>query len=93
VTGRKKWIFYPPGVDPPGVRASPDGADVIVPVSISEWLITFWSFHCEARKHKDPSKRPLECITEPGEIIFVPHGYWHMVINLGIDGIKEESRG
>jgi hypothetical protein len=26
--------------------------------------------------------RPLECTLLPGEIIFVPHGYWHMVVNL-----------
>ncbi len=82
VQGRKKWIFYPPDVQPPGVQSSPDGGDVIVPVSIAEWLINFWSFHQEARCHKDPSKRPLEAVLHPGEIIFVPHGYWHMVVNL-----------
>ncbi len=33
IRGRKKWIFYPPGVAPPGVECSPDGADVVVPIS------------------------------------------------------------
>jgi len=36
----------------------------------------------EARKHPDPKKRPLEAIVEEGEVIFVPHGYWHMVVNV-----------
>jgi hypothetical protein len=33
IRGRKKWIFYPPGVSPPGVECSVDGADVVVPIS------------------------------------------------------------
>lgn len=36
IRGRKKWIFYPPGVAPPGVECSPDGADVVVPISTGE---------------------------------------------------------
>lgn len=24
----------------------------------------------------------MECTVYPGDVIFVPHGYWHMVINL-----------
>lgn len=43
--GHKKWIFYPPSVSPPGVQSSPDGAEVVVPVSTGEWLLTFWAFH------------------------------------------------
>lgn len=82
LTGRKKWIFYPPGCSPPGVESSADGAEVVVPVSTGEWLHTFWSFHQEARHSPDVTKRPLEAVLGPGELIFVPHGWWHMVINL-----------
>ena len=80
--GRKKWIFYPPGMHPPGVVSSADGADVTVPISTGEWLLSFWKMHLEARNHPDPLKRPLEVIVNPGEIVFVPHSYWHMVVNL-----------
>ena len=53
-----------------------------VPLSTGEWLLSFWSSHLEARRHKDPRYRPLEAVVEEGELIFVPHGYWHMVVNL-----------
>ena len=82
IRGRKKWIFYPPGVTPPGVTTSNDGADVTEPISTGEWCIAFWKYHEEARNHPNVSKRPLECILEAGELIFVPHNWWHMVINL-----------
>jgi hypothetical protein len=82
IQGYKKWIFYPPHVNPPGVSRSEDGADVTVPLSTGEWLLTFWKYHLDARKDPDLNRRPLECIVGPGEAIFVPHGYWHMVVNL-----------
>lgn len=82
VRGRKKWIFYPPGVPPPGVVADAAGAEVTVPISTGEWLLSFWSAHLECRRRPDPALRPLETIALPGELVFVPHGYWHMVVNL-----------
>lgn len=82
ITGRKKWIFYPPGVPPPGVVADAAGAEVTVPISTGEWLLSFWKAHLECRRDPDVSKRPTEMIVNAGELVFVPHGYWHMVVNL-----------
>lgn len=82
IKGRKKWIFYPPGETPPGVMTSSDGAEATMPLSTGEWLLAFWPFHRQALKNKEILKRPLECILNPGELIFVPHNWWHMVINL-----------
>jgi hypothetical protein len=85
IIGRKRWIFYPPGVDPPGVYPSPDGDDVCMPISIGEWFLTHWDEHVRRRDHPDPSRRPLECTAFPGDVLFVPHGWWHMVLNIGDD--------
>ncbi|KAI3985017.1 hypothetical protein MKX01_004785 [Papaver californicum] len=65
IKGSKKWVLFPPEVVPPGVHPSPDGAEVVCPVSIIEW-----------------KRRPVECVCKAGEVIFVPNGWWHLVINL-----------
>jgi len=82
IRGRKFWILYPPGVTPPGVIPSVSGDEVTMPISVGEWFLSFWSHHVRQRFHPDKSKRPLECIVSPGELIFVPHGWWHLVYNL-----------
>ncbi|KAB2034771.1 hypothetical protein ES319_D04G106800v1 [Gossypium barbadense] len=76
IRGSKKWILFPPDVVPPGVHPSPDGAEVACPVSIIEWFMNFYD------ATKDWKKRPIECICKAGEVIFVPNGWWHLVINL-----------
>ncbi|KAE8715284.1 F-box protein [Hibiscus syriacus] len=76
IRGSKKWVLFPPDVVPPGVHPSPDGAEVACPVSIIEWFMNFYG------ATKDWKKRPIECICKAGEVIFVPNGWWHLVINL-----------
>lgn len=75
ITGRKKWILFPPHITPPGVRVSRDGAMVMTPLSPIEW---FMNYYDEATHGFEP----YECIVNPGEVMFVPSGWWHMVINL-----------
>mmetsp|Transcript_16831 Transcript_16831/g.34468 ORF Transcript_16831/g.34468 Transcript_16831/m.34468 type:complete len:748 (+) Transcript_16831:116-2359(+) len=96
IIGRKRWIFYPPGSTPPGVYPSPDGDEVCMPLSLGEWFLTYWDAHVERRKDEDVTRRPLECTACPGDVLFVPHGWWHLVLNLGEDGEDDgavEDRG
>ena len=82
IVGRKRWIFYPPGVTPPGVHPSPDGDHVTMPISLGEWIINFWAEHLRRCRTAPESERPIECTAKEGDVVFVPHGWWHMVINL-----------
>ena len=56
---------------------------MVLPLGLGEWLLSFWDFHVERRSHPDPRMRPLEVTCEEGETIFVPHGWWHAVLNIG----------
>jgi hypothetical protein len=79
IKGSKKWIMFPPEIIPPGVHPSEDGANVSTPVSLMEWFVTFYP---QCKKRLSPHQQPLEGICRQGEIIFVPNGWWHLVLNL-----------
>ncbi|KAJ7561350.1 hypothetical protein O6H91_03G025100 [Diphasiastrum complanatum] len=78
LTGRKRWALYPPGRVPPAVVVHIDEEDGDVhfegPTSLQWWMDVYPFL-------KDEDK-PLECTQFPGEIIFVPSGWWHCVLNL-----------
>lgn len=75
VLGEKYWIMFPNDVTPPGVFVSEDQSEVTSPLSIAEW---FECFHTEARKIKGVK----EGICKRGEVLYVPSGWWHLVVNL-----------
>jgi len=76
--GSKYWIMFPTTANmppPPGVFISEDQSEVTSPLSIAEWLLTF---HAEARR----TKGCMEGICNEGEVLHVPSGWWHLVVNL-----------
>lgn len=76
--GSKYWIMFPSSSrlpPPPGVYVSPDQSEVTSPLSIAEWLL---GFHAEARR----TPGCLEGVCAEGEILHVPSGWWHLVVNL-----------
>lgn len=75
IEGTKYWIMFPPSVSPPGVYESEDGSEVTSPLSIAEWLL---GFHAEARRLPGC----IEGICRAGEMLHVPSGWWHLVVNL-----------
>lgn len=76
VRGRKKWVFFPPDVTPPGVSPTSDGSNVTCPLSIVEWFINYYD------RAAVLDSGGLEATLNPGEIMFVPRGWWHCVLNL-----------
>ncbi|KAF6842355.1 F-box and domain-containing protein [Colletotrichum musicola] len=75
IQGTKYWIMFPPTAQVPGVYVSEDSSEVTSPLSIAEWLL---EFHAEARQHPEC----VEGICGEGEILHVPCGWWHLVVNL-----------
>lgn len=75
IRGSKYWILFPPSMVPPGVYISDDQGEVTSPFSIAEWLL---EFHAEARQVPGC----LEGVCQEGEVLHVPSGWWHLVVNL-----------
>ncbi|KAK7479236.1 hypothetical protein BaRGS_00029484, partial [Batillaria attramentaria] len=42
-----------------------------------------WYEHIYLSQKLTEEEKPLECVQEAGEIIYIPEGYWHAVINIG----------
>ncbi len=78
ISGRKKWIMFPPDVVPPGVFPSDDGWDVSTPESVIEWFADFY------KEIKHCSVQPIECVLKPGELLFIPSRWWHLALNLEV---------
>ncbi|KAJ9609828.1 hypothetical protein H2200_006157 [Cladophialophora chaetospira] len=75
IRGSKYWILFPNLNQPPGVYMSEDQSEVTSPLSIAEWLL---SFHAEGRR----TLGCVEGVCKEGEVLHVPSGWWHLVVNL-----------
>jgi hypothetical protein len=78
IKGSKKWILYPPTITPPGVFPSKDGSEVTAPQSLCEWFLNYYP----QIKDAPADMQPIEAVCKAGELLFVPHNWWHAVINL-----------
>eukprot|EP01100_Stratorugosa_tubuloviscum_P011725 TRINITY_DN5310_c0_g1_i1.p1 TRINITY_DN5310_c0_g1~~TRINITY_DN5310_c0_g1_i1.p1 ORF type:complete len:553 (-),score=257.64 TRINITY_DN5310_c0_g1_i1:69-1676(-) len=76
VSGRKRWALYPPGWrEPPGKTSHLMEDKFDSDVEPLHWYL-------EVYPNLPPTHKPWECIQRAGEMIFVPGGWWHSVLNL-----------
>ncbi|CAE6488318.1 unnamed protein product [Rhizoctonia solani] len=80
ITGSKGWVMFPPDICPPGVYVSPDEAEVTSPLSLAEWFMSF--FDAAWSKYGRDTGKMRVGVCHAGEIVYVPSGWWHLVVNL-----------
>ena len=76
ISGRKRWVLFPPGTPVEMIKPSIPGVDKEA---------ASWFAHVYPRTQRadwPANLRPLECVQQPGETMFVPNGWWHAVLNL-----------
>ncbi|KAF9906225.1 hypothetical protein EC991_000852 [Linnemannia zychae] len=70
LSGHKRWALYPPHTIPPGHDPT------------SSERKTSVSWYLDVYPYLPPESLPLEIVQNPGQTIYVPSGWWHMVINM-----------
>uniref|UniRef100_A0A7S2IV02 JmjC domain-containing protein n=1 Tax=Haptolina brevifila TaxID=156173 RepID=A0A7S2IV02_9EUKA len=79
--GRKLWALYPPGAPPPGVRVHPPAEASASSIGFEAPPAAEW--FDDVRPWLDAQSAPrYEVVQEAGELVFVPAGWWHCVLNL-----------
>ncbi|KAI9992306.1 hypothetical protein PInf_017699 [Phytophthora infestans] len=79
VKGRKRWAIYPPDSPPPGVNVGKNGEHQSSGLDMPSLM---WYLHVYPTLSTD--QKPLEIIQEEGDTIYVPNGWWHLVLNLDL---------
>ena len=94
--GRKHWFVYPPVSEPERLEpwAGDAGGEGAATGSPASWgseevfnmtfveLLTPAVWAATVKKRLSGEARPLECVTGPGDLIYVPAGWAHAVANL-----------
>lgn len=75
--GCKRVTFYPPHVIPPGVDEELIHSDYYASDDVLEW-------YREVFPRLTPEEQPSEVLVMPGDLLFIPSGWWHQVLNIGL---------
>jgi len=73
ISGKKRWILFAPEHRPIGVGDDTKSDYYESPEAI-KWFLDFYP--------KCNKSQAIECVQRPGEIIFIPSGWWHCTFNI-----------
>mmetsp|Transcript_85258 Transcript_85258/g.156339 ORF Transcript_85258/g.156339 Transcript_85258/m.156339 type:complete len:373 (+) Transcript_85258:3-1121(+) len=76
--GRKRWVLFPPSARPPCLEWLPDGS--FVAPGAAMWFQSLDDDAVAACRQQGC----LEVEQGPGDLLFVPSGWWHCVANLEV---------
>ena len=97
IVGRKLWSFYPPGVIPPGISVHKQSGGVGGDTDADEYRVespssSHWFRYVLPNLLKQSTQKgsrddtadltPILHMQLPGQIIFIPAGWWHCTINI-----------
>lgn len=75
--GHKRWVLFPPG-DSDGYRKTIGALNDYQDTPPAYWFLDV----LPSLKARAKELGMIECIQRPGQTIFVPAGWWHIVLNL-----------
>lgn len=85
IKGRKRWAIYPPDHPPPGIsfaqRNCPNRKNASAAYD-NALNMTSLAWYLHVYPTLKSHEKPYEVIQEPGETIYIPNGWWHLVLNL-----------
>jgi hypothetical protein len=91
VHGEKRWFVYPPGYSLPSYALPKNPLEPVY-----QWLVDMYESLEDLDtpplvkgimggnfRREEEDYRPLECVQQPGDVIFLPRGWSHMTMNVG----------
>ncbi|XP_064643365.1 uncharacterized protein LOC135497408 [Lineus longissimus] len=80
VSGKKRWATYPPETYyVPGMRHNDLRKQAY---GDKEGVDNPYLWFSQTLPYIKPQLKPQECIQQPGDVIFMPEGWWHAVLNV-----------
>ena len=76
IEGCKRVSFYPPEVIPPGVDEDLIHTEYYASDDTMDW-------YRKTYPTLKPEELPIEVLVQRGDVLFIPSGWWHQVMNIG----------
>mmetsp|Transcript_22791 Transcript_22791/g.33772 ORF Transcript_22791/g.33772 Transcript_22791/m.33772 type:complete len:379 (-) Transcript_22791:56-1192(-) len=80
--GRKLWILFPPDIDESELKSAANLSTNESKEDALDFCAAGWMVHVLSNLSDDVYSRRVQFVQQEGETIFVPEGWWHVVLNL-----------